>query len=165
MVSSTQVPVKTETNDIRSPITRAWSPFEEMDRMFEGLFQRPAFRSLWDNVPTRAQPFGGRVPHVDVIDRDGDVLVRAELPGVDRKDLEITTTENMLSIKATTKFEETQEDGDFYRSEIARGAYARTVALPGAVDSAKATATLKNGLLELVLPKAEKARRMAIPVK
>jgi HSP20 family protein len=136
-----------------------------MDQWFENILQRPNLRSIWENVPSSGQGFVGRWPHVNVIDRDNDILVKAEVPGVEKKDLEISTTENMLSIKATTKFEEEEEKGDYYRCEISRGSFARTVALPGEVDTTRAQATLKDGLLELVLPKVQKAKRQTIAVK
>jgi HSP20 family protein len=105
-----------------------------------------------------------RMPKVDVVDRDEDVLVRAELPGVEKKDLEISTSDTSVTIKATTRHEEKEEKGDYYRCEITRGSFARTVSLPAQVQSDKAKANLKDGVLELTLPKVEKSKRRTIAV-
>jgi HSP20 family protein len=105
-----------------------------------------------------------RMPKVDVIDRDEDVLVRAELPGVEKKDLEISTSDTSVTLKATTRHEEKEEKGDYYRCEITRGAFSRTVALPAQVESDKAKASLKDGVLELTLPKVEKSKRRTVTV-
>jgi HSP20 family protein len=105
------------------------------------------------------------MPKVDVIDRDEDILLRAELPGVEKKDLEISTSDTAVTLKATTKHEEKEEKGDYYRCEITRGSFARTVALPARVQSDEAKASLKDGVLELTLPKVEKSKRHAVTVK
>lgn len=147
--------------------SRALSPFEEMehmmDRMFEGFFPRPwLHRPRWTELPA---PFEGKWPHVDVIDREDELVVRAELPGVDKKDLDVSMGDNTVTIKATSKREEKEEKGDYYRCEISRGTYARTVGLPAEVDVSKAKAKFKDGLLELTLPKLEKSKRRSITVE
>ncbi len=149
--------------------SRALSPFEEMehmmDRMFEGFFPRPWLRwerPRWAELPAL---FEGKWPHVDVIDREDEVVVRAELPGVDKNDLDVSMGDNTVTIKAATKREEKEEKGDYYRCEISHGAYARTVTLPAEVDADKAKAKFKDGLLELTLPKLEKSKRHTITVE
>jgi HSP20 family protein len=147
---------------------RALSPFEEMDRMFEDFFPRGwmrPFRWEWPSLGEMAKPFEGKMPKVDVIDRDDEVVVKAELPGVEKKDLDVSVTETSVTIKGTTSHEEKEEKGDYYRCEISRGAYARTVALPSYVDADKAKASFKDGVLELTLPKVEKSKRRSIEIK
>ena len=147
---------------------RALSPFEEMDRLFEDYFSRGwmrPFRWEWPSLGELAKPFEGKMPKVDVIERDDEVIVKAELPGVDKKDLDVSVTENSVTIKGTTSHEEKEEKGDYYRCEISRGAYARTVALPSYVDADKAKANFKDGVLELKLPKVEKSKRRSIEIK
>ena len=74
---------------------RALSPFEEMDRLFENYFSRGWLhpfrraRPSWDELP---MPFEGKMPNVDVVDRDNEIIVKAEVPGVDKKDLDISVT-------------------------------------------------------------------------
>jgi HSP20 family protein len=160
------IPVEKSQEIQKTAPTRALSPFEEMDRLFEGVFPR-GWRPLrweWPAWSGMTAPFEGKIPRVDVINRDNDILVRAELPGVDKKDIEITTTENTVTIKGSARREAKEEKGDYYRCEIAQGAYARTVALPGDIDSTNARAIFKDGMLELILPKVEKSKRRSIVV-
>lgn len=105
------------------------------------------------------------MPRVDVVDREHEVMVRAELPGVERDALEVSTTNDSVTIKGTTRHEEKQEEGEYVRCETVSGSFARTVSLPCEVDDAKAKARFKDGLLELTLPKAERARRRAIQIE
>ena len=147
---------------------RALSPFEEMDRLFEDYFSRGwmrPFRWEWPSLGEMAKPFEGKMPKVDVIERDDEVVVKAELPGVEKKDLDVSVTENSVTIKGTTSHEAKEEKGDYYRCEISRGAYARTVALPSYVDADKAKASFKDGVLELKLPKVEKSKRRTVEVQ
>ncbi|MEW6353077.1 MAG: Hsp20/alpha crystallin family protein [Pseudomonadota bacterium] len=110
-------------------------------------------------------PLNGNIPHVDVIDRDNEIVVRAEVPGVDKKDLDVSMTDNTITIKGETKYEEEEEKGDYYRCELTHGAFARTIPLPGAVDASKAKATYHEGVLEMNLPKLEKSKRHSIKVE
>lgn len=104
------------------------------------------------------------MPKVDVIDRDDEVVVRAEIPGVAKDDLDISVTDNTVTIKGETKRESKEEKGDYYRCEISRGTFARTLPLPANVDSDSAKAKFEDGVLELTIPKVEKAKRRTIKV-
>jgi HSP20 family protein len=147
---------------------RTLSPFEEMDRLFENYFGRGWLhpfrweRPSWGDL---TMPFEGKLPRVDVVDRDDEVIVKAELPGVDKKDLDITVTDNTVSIKGSTSHEEKEEKGDYYRCEISRGVFSRMVALPADVDAEKASSKFKDGVLELTLPKVKAAKRRTIKVE
>jgi HSP20 family protein len=146
---------------------RGLSPFEEMERMFDNYFSRgwlSPLRREWPSWAELAAPFEGKIPRVDVVDRDGEVVVKAELPGVDKKDLDITVTDNTVTIKGSTSHEEKEEKGDYYRCEISRGSFSRMVALPADVDSAKAKSKFKDGVLELTLPKLKKSKRHSIKI-
>ena len=146
---------------------RALSPFEEMDRMFEQFFPRSwlrPWRFEWPAFPEITLP-EVRVPKVDVIDREAEVVVKAEIPGIEKKDLDITVGEDTVTLKGETRHEEKEKKGEYYRCEISRGAFMRTVGLPAAVDGAKAKASFKDGVLELVIPKVERAKRHTIKVE
>ena len=104
-------------------------------------------------------------PKVDLIERDEEILVRAELPGVQKDDLEVSVSNDLLTIKAVQRKEEKEERGDFLRREISHGAFSRTLRLPAMVDTAKAKARFEGGVLELVMAKVEKARRQTIRVE
>jgi HSP20 family protein len=92
-------------------------------------------------------------------------VVKAELPGVDKKDLDVSMSDNAATIKAMSYQEAQEEKGDYYRSDIAQGSFRRTVALPAEVDGSKCKATFKNGMLELVILKLEPAQRHWINVE
>lgn len=150
---------------------RALSPFEEMDRMFENFLGRSwprpwAHPPRWDLPAWPEMPaMNLRMPKVDIVDQDNAVVVRAEVSGVKKEDLEISLGDNTVTIRGRTQHEEKEEKGDYYRSEISRGEFSRTVALPCDVDSDKSSAKLVNGILELTLPKLEKAKRRSLKVE
>ncbi|MBI1194665.1 MAG: Hsp20 family protein [Gammaproteobacteria bacterium] len=145
------------------------TPFDDMDRYFadleQNIFNRGWFRPSWLSTSmTGTMPFEGRMPRVDVVDRDEDVLVRAELPGVEKKDLDINASDHTITLSAKCAHEEKQEKGDYFRHEIGSGSFSRTITLPAGVNIDKARATFKDGILELVLPKLEKTSRKRIVV-
>jgi len=156
-----------KSQEIQKAPARALSPFEEMDRMFDQYFRRGwmrPWRFEWPSLPEVGLP-EMKVPKVDVIDRENEVVVKAEIPGVEKKDLDISVGEDTVTIKGSTRHEEKEEKGDYYRCEISRGAFSRTVALPATVDGGKAKGSFKDGVLELTLPKIEKAKRHAVKVE
>lgn len=146
-----------------------WSDsFDEMERWFEKRFPmrwRHSLRQDWPSWGDFPVMFEGRKPTVDVIDRDDEILVRAEIPGVDKKDLVISVTDNTVSIKGSVEHEEEEEKGDYYRRETSSGTYSRTVTLPCEVESEGAKATFRHGVLELVLPKHTSAKGNKITVE
>lgn len=145
----------------------ALSPFEEMERLFDNYFSRgwlSPWRRDWLSWPELATPFEGKMPKVDIVDRDGELVVKAEVPGVDKKDLEVTVTDNSVMIKGSTSHEEKEEKGDYYRCEMSRGSFSRMVALPADVDADKAKSKFKDGVLELTLPKLKKTKRHSIKI-
>ena len=155
--------VAVKKGEIQKAPARTMTPFDEMERMFEDFFGRGWMRPWrWE------RPFLGEqalaAPKVNVVDRDEEVLVEAEVPGVEKDDLEVSISGNMLSIRGKSEHEEKEEKGNYYRSEITRGSFARTLTLPAEVDEAKAKAELKDGVLHLALPKADKAKRRLLKI-
>lgn len=143
------------------------TPFEEADRWFENFFPRGWLRPLrteWPAWGEMAAPFQGRMPNVDVIDRDDEVIVRAEVPGVEKRDLDVSVADNVVTIRGEAQREEKEETGDYYCCEISQGAFVRTVALPESVDTEGAKATFQDGVLELTLPKVAKAKRRTLKI-
>lgn len=102
---------------------------------------------------------------VDVIDREKEIFVRAELPGVEKDDIDITIDDQQVTIKASTSHEEKEEEGEYYRHEISRGEYRRNFVLPTKVNSDKAKTTFKDGVMKLTLPKSEPSKRKKIKVQ
>ena len=150
------VPVTTKGQESRKGAPTALTPFEDMERAFEQFMSGNWLRPLaWDRPLWRdmMEPFQGKVTRTDVIDRDEDFLVRAEVPGVDRKDIDVSLSDNMLTIKGKVEHEEKEQKRDYYRCEISQGAFSRTVLIPGKFDASKAAANLKDGVLEVTLPK------------
>ena len=119
------------------------------------------------------EPFGTRWPmgvdyerafRLDVVDRDKELLVRAELPGVEKDDVEVTILGDRLMIEAEREFEEEDEKKDFYRHELGYGKLMRTVSLPVEVDPEKILAELKEGILTVTLPKIRVAEKHTVKV-
>jgi len=137
--------------------------FGDIDRMFEDFFGRRWMRPFGRERPLAE--FSALAPSVDVIDREDEVLVRAEVPGFKKEDIDVSVSGTMLTLKGDTKTEEKEEKGDYYRCEITRGAFSRTLALPAEVDESKARASMKDGVLELTLPKVEKSKRRRITIE
>lgn len=144
---------------------RTLRPLEELDRMFDYLLPRGWLRPFrWE----AAEMPGGlemRLPKVDIVDQENEIIVRAEMPGVERRDLDVSLTESTVTIKGQTSHEEKEEKGEYYRCEISRGSFARTVALPAEIDTEKAKASFKDGVLEMVLPKQAKSKRRSVTVE
>lgn len=104
-------------------------------------------------------------PRVDVIDRDDALLVRAELPGVKKDGLELTVSENSLHLRAETKSKKVEDEESYYHCETHMGAFERFITLPVDVDSEKAVAELKDGVLEVKIPKRKIVKRHQVEVK
>ena len=142
-------------------------PWDEMERWFNEFGRRGwlhPFNWEWPQQPEGFTAFAGKLPKVDLIERENEVVVRAELPGINKDDVDVTVDEYSVTIKAVTKHEEEKEEGEYYRREMSSGEYQRTLALPSTVDEEKARATFKDGILELTLPKLEKSHRKSVKV-
>lgn len=144
------------------------SSFEELESMLDQYMGKSgwftpfhSFKPYWGELKP---PFEGQTPKVDVIDRDKEVVVKAELPGVKKDDVEVSISERTLTIRATTKHEEEKEEGEYHRKEISKGSFTRTLSLPADVHAADAQATFKDGLLELTFPKLEETKRHKVKI-
>jgi HSP20 family protein len=165
--TSEKVEVGSEKSEKKEQSSKPMQPFTDVESWFQEMFPRMMRPGSWEwpsfgHIP---RPFEGKTPRVDVIDRDGEVLVKAEMPGVSKENLEITTTGNSVTIKGTSRYEHKEEKGDYHRSEISHGVFARTVTLPAEVNSDEAEARFKDGLLELTLPKRPDKQGHKIQVK
>jgi HSP20 family protein len=139
-----QVPQQ-QSQDKAKPVDL--NPFEPIERLMQAWF------SPW-TVPAAARA----APKLDVIDRESSVLVRAEVPGVQRGNLAVEASDMAVTIKGEVAHEDTRE-GERYRiSEMSHGTFERTVQLPADVDSTRAKATFKDGVVEVLLPKVDRSR-------
>jgi len=152
------------------PVLRSAESFpqrfeHEFERVFDDFFRRRWPRALsfdWPQLPGLSRENGA--PRMDVVDGADAFTVRAELPGVAAKDVEVSVSDNTITVKGTCSHEETRQEGDYWQREIHEGASTRTLSLPSHVDADRASAKLKDGLLEVTLPKAEQAKRQRIAV-
>jgi HSP20 family protein len=119
------------------------------------------------------EPFGLKWPmgidfersfRLDILDRDKELLVRGELPGIERDEIEVTISGNYLTIEAKRKFEKEDEEEQFFRHELGYGELVRKVALPVEVDAEKIHAELKDGILTVRLPKIQAVERRTVKV-
>lgn len=162
----TEVPVKVKSTAEAAPV-RPPAIWSEMDRLFDDFLDRRLAHPFRFNLPSlRSWPslMEDKVPSVDIVDREKEVVVRAEVPGIEKEDIDVSLDERVLTIKGSTRHEEKKEEDDYYRHEIRSGTFARSVVLPADVDASKAKASFKNGVVELHLPKTSPSSRQQIKV-
>ena len=142
-----------------------WDPFKDlqslqdrMNRLFQESVGRLTGRS--DEV------FGGHwIPTVDIYEDDQEFVVKAELPGLESKDVEIQIQENVLTLKGERKLEREIDKERYHRLERTYGTFQRSFTLPNIVDQEKVKAKVKDGVLEIRIPKQERAKPKQIKVE
>jgi HSP20 family protein len=133
-----------------------------MNRMFEDFFNQP-FGLPLQRVRTQATVV---VPALDVKEDENSVVVTAELPGIDRNDVEISVQDDMLEIRGQKSEEQKREEENYCMVERSYGSFSRRIVLPAEVDSEHAEATMQNGVLTLRMPKASpKAGKKTITIQ
>lgn len=137
------------------------TPFDEFERRFEDwfedVFRRPFHMMetpMWRRWPI---PAGEVSPSVDVFEEGTDVLVKVELPGMKKEDIHVEVGEKTLTLSGEKNKEEKVEKKGYFRRELSYGSFARTISLPAEVQSDKAKATFKEGVLEVRVPKTPEA--------
>lgn len=139
-----------------------WDPFkeildlrDEIDRIFSetlGRWPRRREETAW-------------VPPIDVSETDNEVIVKADLPGLSEKDVEVLISGNYLTIKGERKREKEVKGENFYRVERVYGSFERSLELPAEVNPDKAKAQYKNGVLTITIPKTAKAKVKSIKIE
>ncbi|GIV63101.1 MAG: Hsp20/alpha crystallin family protein [Chloroflexota bacterium] len=136
----------------------------DFDRWFDSFFERP-----WSLMPWRLfdEEWETFTPSVDVKETDKKVIITAELPGLDEKDIEITVSGDSLILRGEKRQEEEEKGEDYYRMERRYGSFQRVIPLPCEVEVDKADATFRKGVLTINLPKtpAAQSARKIIPIK
>ncbi len=152
-------------------VRRATRPFtHSMEEFFENFLPRRWMETFMEPMGWRRPMWTdferelGPVLELDLIDRENHLLVRAELPGVNKEDVEVTVAGDYLTIEAKREFKEEKEEKAFYRRELGYGKLQRTVYLPLEVDAGKVKAELKDGILEVTLPKVRAVKRHTVKV-
>jgi HSP20 family protein len=116
------------------------------------------FENFWNRGSDLDWPWGGGDAKSDVVETKDAVEVSIELPGMEMKDIEVSVTDDMLTVKGEKKVERQEEKKGYYLSERSYGAIYRTVPLPPGVDGEKAEASFKNGVLTIKLPQTPEAQ-------
>ena len=132
---------------------------DDFDNLFEGFF-RPITRTAGNDEREMIAP-------LDIVDQGGNLLVKAELPGVDKKDIQVGINEGVLTIRAERKSEKKEEDeeGQVICREHRYGSYSRSMRLNAAIDAKNVKAKYENGILELSIPKLEEPKAEQIKIE
>ena len=142
-----------------------WDPFgefstlqERMNRLFEDLI--PATRKGEEELNT-----GTFYPAVDISEGEKDITLKAELPGIDKKDVHLEINDGVITLRGERKLEKEDKKEHYHRVERSYGSFNRSFTLPTTVDSGKVKANYKDGILEVTLPRKEEAKPKPIPVE
>jgi HSP20 family protein len=148
------------------PLTK-WNPVRELGslhRDMDDLFNRVFGRAeRWAAMPSFIGGF--TYPAIDVVKEGNDLIAHVELPAVDPKDVEITVTGNLLTVKGERNLEKEYKNEDYFTREISYGSFERSVTLPVEVNADKIKATYKKGLLEIRMPAAEAIKGKKIEIE
>ena len=144
------------------PLT-PWRPFgelsslrREMDRLWENFFGERPLPRIWERE---------WAPSLDVSETKDNFVVKAEVPGIDAKDIDISLTGDVLTIKGEKRQEKEEKEEDYHLVESSYGSFSRSVRLPAEVESDKIKASYKNGILNITLPKSEKVKAKEVKIK
>jgi HSP20 family protein len=161
---------KKEKNEVtvtgpKRDLQKYTSPFEEMERMFNDFFQQRFFAPSW--MPRFKFPELTEVSaSVDMFEEGDDLVVKAELPGMKKEDINVDLNDDVITISGEKKSEERTERKDFHRVERTFGSFTRRLRLPVEINADKVKASFNNGVLEIRMPKSEteKQKVQKIPV-
>ena len=140
-----------------------WDPFRDlsmiqdrMNRLFED-----AGRGWRTDEPTATTTWS---PAVDIFETEGEIVVKAELPGMERKDITLNLEKNVLALKGERRFEKETKDDNYHRIERSYGTFSRAFSIPATVDEEKIRADYKDGVLKIVLPNKEQSKPKQIRI-
>ena len=135
-----------------------------MERHFEETLGHPFFPPLWRRLPTEER---GWAPPIEMYEKEDKFIVKAELPGMKKEEIDISVVGDTLTIKGERKTETEVKEEDYYCCERSYGSFFRSLTVPAAVDTNKIEAAYENGVLEISLPKAPevKSKKVEISVK
>ncbi len=140
-------------------------PFRELDRMKREMDR--LWESFLPEAPRRGEFFGGMEwsPEFDLSETDNELILRAEVPGMNPKDIDISLVDNMLRIKGEKKQEMEEKNENYHFVGRSYGSFARSIPLPVEVQGDKVNASYRDGVLKVVFPKSEKAKAKEIQIK
>jgi HSP20 family protein len=161
----TKLPTRQESETAERGLSE-WAPLaslrREIDRLFEdfGFGGRMFGRSMFDIEPFwRGGLSFGKTPAVDIVEKDKEFEITAELPGLDEKNVEVKFADGFLTIKGEKREEKEEKKKDYYLSERRFGSFQRSFQVPDSVDPDKISASFKNGVLTVTLPKSPEAQK------
>ncbi len=159
-MANTPVEVK-KTPAPRAPVHPLQNFRDEFDRLFDRFtgFGMPSMRRMFDLVPSSAESFAFNVPAVDVTEDDKAYKIAAELPGLEEKDIEVSLTGDVLTLKGEKRQEKEEKNKNWYLSERAFGAFQRAFELPEGIDRDKIAAAFAKGVLTVTLPKSAETQK------
>lgn len=126
----------------------------EMDRLFENLWSEGLASSLSSEDWARMEV----VPQLDVAEDDTSFSVKIDLPGMDEKDVDVTLSDRVLTVRGRKEEDKETKEKDFYRRERAFGSFRRSIEIPASIDASKIEASFRNGVLTIQLPKTREAQ-------
>ncbi len=141
-----------------------WDPFRELEDMstrLNRMFARPAIGQANGKETMTVADWA---PSVDISETDAEYLIKAELPDVKKEDVKVTVEDGVLTLQGERRQEKEEKDKKYHRIERSYGSFVRSFALPDQVDETKVKAEFKDGMLNLHIPKSEKAKPKAIEV-
>ena len=141
-----------------------WEPFQNVmagQRDLDQVF-KDAFRPFYGDGELSTRTWA---PPVDIFENADNIVLKAELPGIDPKDVEIRVEDNTLYLKGERKFEQEVKEENYHRVERSYGSFARSFSLPNSIDADKVVADYKDGLLTLTMPKREEAKPKTIKIE
>ncbi len=170
--TTSKIPVKAEKrpsvpSTVGAPLG-SWAPFDtlrrEIDQIFDRMrepgwrlpFNRPSF--MFDLSSPRETSLG-LAPAIDVVEKDKEYEITAELPGLDEKNIEVKLSNGTLMIKGEKKEEKEEREKDYYVSERRYGSFSRCIQVPAGVDAGKIEANFSKGILTVKLPKTAEAMK------
>ena len=143
-----------------------WDPFRDLMSLQDevnSLFRRSFLRGA--DAPVAVEAAASWAPALDVHESAESITVEVELPGMEARDIEISLEEDILRVRGERKFAGEVKGEDYHRMERAYGRFERSIPLPRKVEEEKVTASVKDGVLSIVLPKAVEAAARRIPVR
>ncbi len=167
MAEASKIPVKTEKN-VLAPSSETWAPFDSLrreidqsfDRLYEAGWRSPLSPSSFALDLLWPRDMGGAIaPAVDVVEKDKEYEITAELPGLDEKNIEVKVSNGMLTIKGEKKEEKEEREKDYYLCERRYGSFVRSFQVPAGVDASKIEANFLKGVLTVKLPKTAEAMK------
>ena len=141
-----------------------WNPWKEMTHLqhrMHNLINEPFFRSDGETEDLSLRAW---YPAVDMFDDDDKIVIKAELPGLDKKDLSVDIKDRVLTLSGVRHYDNEVKEENYYRRERATGNFKRSFHLPADVEPDQITADFKNGLLKIEIPKPEEQKPKQITV-